>query len=266
MRGGNGICLLDTNEAIETALKVFTLEDIWGIGRQHLRRLNGLGVVSPLGFTKLPEGLVRKTMAVTGLRTYQELKGIPCRGMEHEQLNKKSMGSFKSFGTCQSELSVLREAVSDYTASLAEKLRRYRLCCGHILVYVGTDSFKSAPQYHKSFGIGLPRQTYDTQELVHYAQLGLEKIFREGFTYKRVGVLLSDTVPEGQVQTSLFDTADRGRQQTVNGLLDALNNRFGKGALRLSAQGTVKKWDLRHQYLSRAYTTRWEELAVVRIG
>jgi len=46
-------------------------------------------------------------------------------------------------------------------------------------------------------------------------------------------------------------------------VLDSINSRYGKGALHIAASGGTKKWAMRQQYLSPAYTTRWADLPVI---
>ncbi|MCO1336735.1 DUF4113 domain-containing protein [Microbulbifer sp. OS29] len=45
--------------------------------------------------------------------------------------------------------------------------------------------------------------------------------------------------------------------------MDQINQKFGRGTLFLGAEGIKKKWKMRQQYKSPAYTTRWDELPEV---
>ena len=46
--------------------------------------------------------------------------------------------------------------------------------------------------------------------------------------------------------------------------LDAINARFGRGAVHLAAEGIQQPWKMRRGKLSPRYTTCWEELARVK--
>lgn len=46
--------------------------------------------------------------------------------------------------------------------------------------------------------------------------------------------------------------------------LDPVSQRYGRGALRLAAEGIDRSWQMRRGNLSPAYTTSWEGLAVVK--
>ena len=49
-------------------------------------------------------------------------------------------------------------------------------------------------------------------------------------------------------------------------MLDRINARWGRGALRLAREGFEPPWALRQEQRSPAYTTRWDDLPVVRAG
>lgn len=46
--------------------------------------------------------------------------------------------------------------------------------------------------------------------------------------------------------------------------MDKINQKFGRGALQLSSEGSGKSWQMRRGNLSPAYTTSWDELPKVR--
>jgi DNA polymerase V len=46
-------------------------------------------------------------------------------------------------------------------------------------------------------------------------------------------------------------------------ILDGINKRYGRGALRLAAEGVDRMWCMRRGNLSPSYTTDWAALAVV---
>jgi DNA polymerase V len=49
-------------------------------------------------------------------------------------------------------------------------------------------------------------------------------------------------------------------------VLDQINARWGRGTLRTAREGFGCSWAMRKDYRSPAYTTRWDELPVVRAG
>lgn len=110
----------------------------------------------------------------------------------------------------------------------------------------------------------LPVATQDTAELIGYALRGVEQIFRESYHYQKAGVILTALVPAHQVQTHLFDQHDRERSQKLMAAIDAINTAWGSGTIRYAAVGLKLRWIMRSARRSPRYTTRWEELVVVR--
>ena len=62
---------------IEKVLRKFPIEDVWGIGRKTARKLHDRNISTAWEFTQMDEGLVRGMFGIVGLRTWQELRGIP---------------------------------------------------------------------------------------------------------------------------------------------------------------------------------------------
>ena len=133
-----------------------------------------------------------------------------------------------------------------------------------LTVFLVTNRFTDEPQYTNSVTIPFPVATQDTAELIRYALGGIKQIFHEGYRYKTAGVILTALVPAHQVQTHLFDQHNRARSQRLMAALDAINTQWGAGTIRYAAVGLRPQWITRCGHRSPRYTTRWEELAVVR--
>jgi DNA polymerase V len=74
-------------------------------------------------------------------------------------------------------------------------------------------------------------------------------------------VALMDLRPAGQMQMSLFPTAHN--RQSLMQVMDRVNAVFGRGTLRSGAEGIQPAWRMKRERMSPAYTTRWNELAIV---
>lgn len=105
--------------------------------------------------------------------------------------------------------------------------------------------------------------TDDTRVLAGAALHGLDRIFLEGFRYKKAGVQLMDISPKGTLQGVLFDEARPSESgDKVMAALDALNQRFGRDAVKLASAGLAPRWAMRSENKTPFYTTRWDELPV----
>jgi DNA polymerase V len=261
-----GICILDSQEKVQEALRVFDIGEVWGIGRQYTNLLKSLGVKTAWDFTQMHDDWVRKKMTVVGLRVKKELEGISCLEMELIPSAKKVICTSRSFGEAQTELEPIQEAVATYATRCAEKLRRQHSCAGGLMVFIHTNNFKAdEPQYEKNFVCKLPVETNSTIELIRYSLAALQAIFKKGYRYKKAGVIVFDIVPENQTQGSLFDVVDRPKHAEIMKTLDRINSKFGRDTLNVAVQGSGQRWKLRQEKLSPCYSTRWSDIIEVRV-
>ena len=67
--------VIDTPKKIKKALKWTKIEDVWGIGRKHAKRLQAINITTAYQFTQLSDEWVKKNMSIVGLRLKKELLG-----------------------------------------------------------------------------------------------------------------------------------------------------------------------------------------------
>lgn len=255
-KGYNGVCVIDNEEKRIKALKQFDIGDVWGIGSRYRKKLEYYGVKTAYDFTQKSESWVRKMMTVVGVRTWKELRGIPSIELEKVAPDKQTICTSRSFGELIEDFDTLMESVANFTASCARKLRAQRSCASMLQVFIYTNRFREdLPQYSNSQMITVPTPTSDVTELIHYARLALKNIYKEGYQYKKAGVIVMDIVPQSCVQQNLFDERDRIKHEKVLEVLDAVHKKYGTRILKVAAQGTGKKWALKSEYLSKQYTT-----------
>ena len=259
-----GVVALTSPSEIEATLAQTRIEDIWGIGRGYTRRLHAHEIRTALQLRQVNDRWVRQALGIVGLRLVWELRGLSCLPLELCPPPKQSVMVSRSFGRPITTLTEMREAVATYMSRAAEKLRRHHVAAGVVTVFLMTNRFTDEPQYSNSVTMPLPVATQDTAALIGYALRGVEQIFREGYRYQKAGVILTAFVPAHQVQTPLFDQHDRERSQKLMAAMDTINTAWGSGTIRYAAVGLRPAWMMRWARRSPRYTTRWEELAVMR--
>jgi len=259
-----GVLLMPGGAADRELLARLDVEDIWGVGPRHGRRLRERGVRTALDFMGLPREFVRKTMTVGGLHTWLELHGTPCLPLELAPKPKQSIVSSRSFGRPVISLEHLREALSQYVSRAAEKLRAQKSRAASILVFVQTNTFiEGEPQYSASQSQALDPPTDRTSRLIAQGVAVLERIFRPGFRYKKAGVMLCGIEQAEGSQLSLLHAPD-GRGDRLMDALDRVNARWGRDTLFAASCGVERTWRMRQGKRSPRYTTVWEELPVAR--
>lgn len=257
-----GVYTIDTEEQRIKALKWLKIEDVWGIGRRHARRLKEMNVLNAYQFTQLTDRWVRDMMTVVGLRLKLDLQGEPTLQLEDVR-DKKSIATTRSFDHNYKDLTLIKERVASFAVSCAEKLRRQHCCCQSVMVFLHTNGFREdQPQYSKNIVIKLPFATNSSIEIVKFAVMGLEQIFREGYGYKKAGVIVSDFSPEGNQQLTLFDSRNVKHIELMKAV-DNINRSMGQQKVRLAAQEPGRVWKMKQERLSPRYTTNLNEIITV---
>ena len=157
----------------------------------------------------------------------------------------------------------LRSLVADFASHCADRLRREGSAARTVTVYIRTDRFRpELPQYANAASVKMSVATSDLRELAAASSRLLRSIWRDGYGYKKAGVLLTD-ISVGGVQTHLFDGVDRERQQRLLDAVDAVRRKNGAGAIRVATQRDVLG-AMRHEHRSPCYTTNLNEVIKVR--
>lgn len=248
----------------EALLGRVAVGDVWGIGPNHARLLKQHGITTARQLAGADDQWIRKRMGVVGLRLVMELRGISCMDLEQCATPKQSLTCSRAFGKLINTLAEMEEAVSVYTSRVSEKLRRERMAATVLTVCLTTNEFKEGPQYSNALTLKLAVVTDSTSELIECALRGIRAIYRDGYLYKKAGVMLTGLVPLSQTQADLFDGQDRKKSKRLMTALDAVNDRWGTGTLHYASSGFTKEWKTQFRRRSPAYTTDWDELPVVR--
>ncbi len=260
----NGVYVIDSEEKRIKALKWLKIEDVWGIGRQHAKRLQARKVLTAYDFVQLSDNWVKKNLTIVGLRLKHDLQGIPTLDLEEVQ-NKKNIATTRSFEYNYTEYEQLAERVSTFASSCAEKLRKQNSCCNSMMVFIHTNLHRrDLPQYSRNIVIKLPFATNSSIELSQFAKQALKKIFKQGYHYKKAGVIVQDFTPGDQMQTTLFESRDE-RHVSLMKVVDRMNLLHGQQKIRLASQDQKRVWKMKQEKLSPRYTTNLADIITVKV-
>ena len=258
-----GVCDLLACPDRDALLGRIAVEDVWGIGPNHAHMLTQHGITTAFQLRRVDDQWIRKRMGIVGLRLVMELRGVSCLDLEQCPAPKQSLTCSRAFGKLISTLGEMEEAVSVYTSRVAEKLRRERLAATVLTVCLTTNEFKEGPQYSNALTLNLSVVTDTTSDLIKSALHGIRAIYRDGYLYKKAGVMLTGLVPVSQTQADLFDDRDRRKSKRLMSALDTINDRWGADTLHYASSGISKPWKTQFHRRSPAYTTDWDALPVV---
>ena len=254
-------CVDETNRT--KLLEEYNIQKLWGIGSRHAAKLSRQGIMNALHLSRADHDWIMRHFPVTVLRTVNELCGIPCIELEAEVPDRKSICCSRSFKKDLTLLSDVEEALLTFTARAAEKLRARDLFCGSLSLFIQTSPYSSRPWYGNNASLKLPVATADTTELNNYTVKLFKKVYRDGYHYKKAGVVLMDLVRENGVQPDFFDDLKRDKRKSLMKAMDSLNNKFGRDTVKTLGSGVQRQWTTQRALLSGRYTTCWKELANV---
>ncbi|MGV0953836.1 MAG: Y-family DNA polymerase [Fluviibacter sp.] len=241
--------------------------DVWGVGRRIRERLNGMGIETVQQLKDCSVSRIKNEFNVVLARTVAELNGEACLSIEEIAPPKQQIMSSRSFGQPVFMVDDLSEAVVSYTSRAAEKLRHQEHVAGAIQVFVQTNPFKAdEPQYNNGVTVKLLHPTNNSFLLAEAALYGLKRIFKQGYAYKKAGVMLTALIPANQVPVDLFSGFEEPETQRAKNLmatLDEINAKMGRGTVRSAGEGVQKAWAMRSDNKSKAFTTDWNQLAIV---
>tara|TARA_B000000565_G_scaffold186937_1_gene142225 strand:+ start:8850 stop:10094 length:1245 start_codon:yes stop_codon:yes gene_type:complete len=254
----SGILVLQQKDEIKSTLGSLPVSDIWGVGHRRAQTLKRHNIQSALDLQRAPIKFIRKIFTVTGEKLALELRGVPCLDLEADTA-KKQIQYTRSFGQPITTLKHMLEALTDYTARAAEKLRQEKLLTNCISFYLRTSKWDKNPVYIEAV-LPLEQATDDTRVLVKMITRKAFTIFKEGRNYKKAGVRLMD-LKSPSTSKNLFKQAENST--ALMKTIDAINQTFGKNTLLLASQLNDKSWAMTSSNRTPRYTTCWDDLVQV---
>jgi DNA polymerase V len=246
-------------------MKLVKVEEVWGVGRRLSKKLNLMGINTALELAETPTALIRKHFGVVLERTVRELCGESCLAFEEVIPNRQNILCSRSFGDRITEYQDMREAIANYAARAAEKLRSERQYCRHIGTFIRTSPHDAHhPYYANAASQTLITPTADSRDIIQATLNCLDRIWVPGKRYMKGGVMLGDFFSDGVAQLDLFaEYQPRHNSDQLMALIDKMNA-HQRGALWFAGQGIQKPWSMKREMLSPAYTTRLADLPVAK--
>ncbi len=253
-----GILALTSPETWQPLLERTPVGELWGVGRKLAPRFHSLGIRTAAGLAGAELGWLRRHFGVHGERMALELRGISCLPDEPQNIRTQVMVS-RSLKEGVRDLPTLRDVLRRFVEKAARLLREQGLMAEEVQVLLRTSRYEDAGQlYANSRGVRLPHPTDDTRTFSCAAQELLEGIYHPGFSYKKIGVLLTGLVEAGDVQPTFEHPLVES--SPLMGVLDELH-RSGHD-IHFGTRAAELPW--RHAFTSPRYTTRWDDLPEAR--
>ena len=234
---------LTQQEQIDNILKVTKVSDIWGIGRKLNAKLLKCGIHYASEFILLPKSYLHKIGNINLVRTQQELLGLDSVSINPVTIAHKSIMNSRTFGHALWQKSDISDAVLSFVQSCAAQLRREQSAAITLTVYIRGDRFREdLPFYSNSCTLRLESHTSSTIELARYALVALNNIFREGYYYRKAGVMVSDIKPVDELQLDLFNVENQVKHRKLMATIDDINKHYGSKQIMLAPTLTRGEW------------------------
>ena len=264
-RKSGGVIDLRDPERRDKLLRMTEVGEVWGVGRRLTVRLRPLGISTAWDLAQYDAASLRRQFSVVLEKTARELRGISCLELEEAVPPRQMICSSRMFGTRMRDIGPIREAVVAYVTKAAEKLRAQQSLAGALQVAIRTGMHNpNQPRYANAISCPLSYPTDDTRMLAAAAIRGLDAIYRPGYAYSKAEVLLMDLRQRGEFTGDLFAEAPRPGAERLMQVVDQINAREGRGTVRLGRVPASTEWAMKREMMSQRYTTRWDELMVVR--
>ena len=171
------------------------------------------------------------------------------------------------------DFETLRTSISNFAAHCAEKLRKQQSAAAIVSVFIDTNHFREdLPQYWNYAEERLLTPSSSTQDIVQCALRCTKQIYRQGFQYKRAGVIVMGICPDTAVQTNFidYDSEKYEKKRKLDEAIDRINRINGSETVVLGAQQYTAKDgkgragifrdSIKHDFRSPSYTTKWSDI------
>lgn len=254
IKKSKGICIIDSDEKRIKALKWTKIGNVWGIGSRLKKRLQEKGCETAYDFTQLSSDWVLKNFSIVEWRLQKDLQGISKIPLG-EVSSKKMISTTRSFEYTYTDIDHIKERVSTFAASCAQKLRVQKSSCHMLIVQLSSDRHqKNLEQYRGSRTVVFSYPTDSTLTISSAAIEAVKTLFKSGIKYKRAGVIVTGLVPNDNFQLNLF-SSENPKHKPLMTAIDKLNSKFKSDKIKLGNQDLKRTWKMRQERLSPKFTT-----------
>ena len=258
-----GVYVIDSEVSRLKALKWTKIESVWGIGYGLQKRLKAKGCKTAYDFTQLPDDWVRKTMSITAWKLKKDLEGISKIELD-EPTTKRAIATTRSFERTYSDIDNIKERISTFATSCAEKLRKQNSSCHMIMVILSSNRHKKDAEQHRAKAmVSLSYPTDSSLIISNEAVKAVETIFKSGINYKRAGVIVMGLVPTYNHQLDMFQK-ENPKHKPLMSAIDGLNKKYKDYKIKLGNQDLKRTWKMKQERLSPKYTTNINDVIKVK--
>jgi DNA polymerase V len=251
---------------IESYLSLLPVNDVWGIGRKSAEKLHKIQVFTALDLAKKNEQTIKQILTISGMKTVLELRGKSCFALEIA-CPQKSVVVSRSFGQLVGNIGDLKEALSTHIFHGTERLRKQGLQAQCLTIFINTNYHRTQDKQHfVNKTISLDAASNYPSDFIKPALKTLDKMFKNGYLYKKAGVVFTAISSDKESQQNLYsnDEPTWERKSNLTKAIDCINDKYGRETLTIASMGSKPKWKMKREMKSFRFTTNWNELLSIK--
>ena len=248
-------------------LNKLPLTEIWGISWRLAAKLQKLGIRTAGDLAKSDSEEIRKKFNVTLAQTVVELQGTPAFGYDDFNGPVKRISFSRSFNLPTGSEQVIRESLLHYTAVAAEKLRSLHQSASFIYIYADYAAEyhqETLPSGYCGHMVAFPRPLSDHLSMIRIFEPDISRIIVPGRRAVKTGVILLGLENDRRKTDDLFSVPEEKKNAALTEAMDKINRQFGRDSVFLMGEGIKREWSMRQEFLSKHFTTDWQEILTVK--
>ncbi len=248
-------------------LDTLPLTEIWGISWRMEKKLHACGIRNAGDLARSDSSDIKNKFNILLAQTVMELQGNASIPYEEFNGQVKRIAFSRSFNAPTDSAEYIKESVIHYTACAAEKLRSLKEAASCIYIYAHYvskyDGDEKLPGGYCGHVIGFPIPLTEHISMMKYIVPAIDKIIVRNRKAMKTGVVLFELSSALKSNLDLFEQSDEKNLDLAE-TMDKINYKYGKGSIFLAGEGIEKKWSMKREYLSRRFTTNWNEIPEVK--
>ncbi|MEI6316815.1 MAG: DNA polymerase IV [bacterium] len=233
----NGLVVLLSKEQEIEALQKTSIDDIWGLGRKTVPRLQTRGLKTAYDFVVYPHGEITKHFSEPLSVLQKELSGESLLEVhsDTDPREQQSIQSTSTFRPPSSDEKIIWSEIAENAEHACANARKLNLLSNKVSFFVKTTEFKYYAQEAK-----LPLYTSDSSTILNIVSPLLQKVLMTHEKIRSTGVVLHNLTREEEVPRDLFGKQEHAIQQlSIDKTMDKLRKKFGWDAIKRAS--SVKK-------------------------
>jgi DNA polymerase-4 len=226
---------------VEEFLRDRPAEAVPGIGKRRSLHAQAHGWKTAWDIANADQATVLRLFGKPGRDMQRELLGQRIEEIETVHAPPKSISRCRSF-RATADKKIIFSSVLDHLSYTVLKMRRHRLTCREITVWLRNSEY-----HHDGKNVKLPQPMDTEEQLLPYIRQCFARLYAETPRCTQTGLGLCGLRTKGALQYSLFEDAERtsGAEQ-IQEKLDELHERYGRESVTRGSAMSNKRGSKPH--------------------